>query len=303
MGSSDRSARPRRPPALRGRHAGAHGVLVREARCGRAAPRGGASPRGGSRGGGEQRSKTGAAGALRRPGPGSGVAAAAMGECAARPAGPDAGGAGADGGGAGPPHERLAKAPRWCLKAADNDVGGPFQYRVEFRGPVADHEAQAIRALSELLWVGPGRPGEADAALRRCCSALEQMKVLHGDKLQDYVVPVANMVLHAPCRAVRTSLWSRFVLAQAQEDWTLGHLFYWAFRCVADSPDAEGGVREDAEAKCAEVACLLRAKALSLGLQVLLESANDAARLGRTQPRAVAMDPDQVTPLIDLLTG
>jgi len=188
------------------------------------------------------------------------------------------------------------------LKAVNNNIGGPFHYRVEFRGPVADHEAQAIRALSELLWVGPGRPGEADAALRRCCSALEQMKVLHGDKLQDYVVPVANMVLHAPCRAVRTSLWSRFVLAQAQEDWTLGHLFYWAFRCVADSPDAEGGVREDAEAKCAEVACLLRAKALSLGLQVLLESANDAARLGRTQPRAVAMDPDQVTPLIDLLS-
>jgi len=187
------------------------------------------------------------------------------------------------------------------LKAVNNNIGGPFHYRVEFRGPVADHEAVAIRALSELLWVVPGRAGDSDAAVRKCCSALTRMKVQHGDKLQDYVVPVANMVLHAPCQAVRTKLWSDFILVQVKEDWTLGHLFYWAFKCVADSPDAETSAREEARDKCAQVAGFLYARAQLLGVQLLLESANDAARHGSAQPKVPGRSADRVTPLIDLL--
>lgn len=197
----------------------------------------------------------------------------------------------------------------WCLTPVKDPEGGPFLYKVRFRPTVRlDAEAQVIKSLTELLWVdveakqnGRGSlsakaPGKV--ATSHCVAALKKMKV---STLIDFVVPITNLVLHAPSKEVRSTLWDDFVVEAVQSDLTLAHLFVWALTAVQSNPLAESGPRKDAEKKLSFVSGTLAGKVHLANIQGTIKAANEAAKHGRAIPQVPRRSTDNVTPLVDLL--
>ncbi|CAE8664619.1 unnamed protein product, partial [Polarella glacialis] len=51
---------------------------------------------------------------------------------------------------------RADESPRgglWCMTPVKDVEGGPFMYRVRFRGTRLDAEAKVVKSLIDLLWV------------------------------------------------------------------------------------------------------------------------------------------------------
>lgn len=164
------------------------------------------------------------------------------------------------------------------FSSASSARRGQLRYRVCFRlGRPLDAEGVAIKSLAELLW--PGRNMPRAAATWGCVGALRTLLKAQSDTLLDLVVPVTNVVLHAPLRDARGELWNSFVLEAVKTDSILAHLFYWALKAVVASPQVDPDALSDAQAKLAQVS------------RTLTTSASNAAT-----PRGKG-----VTPLIDLL--
>mgnify|MGYP002804045544 FL=1 len=200
----------------------------------------------------------------------------------------------------------------WCVQAPkDNGSSLPFHFRVRFQqGRQTDNEAKVVEALVELLWVDPQTrqdtaghlrlPGGVQATAMRCVSALKSLKAAQNDTLLDFVVPIINVILHAPCMECRKLLWENFVLDAVRNDVAFGHLFFWALRSVESSPQAKVAVQTDAKRRMHEVQGTICSKAqLKLTLRHLKE-ANDAVRKGDRVPEVPKSDPNKVSPLVDV---
>jgi len=192
--------------------------------------------------------------------------------------------------------------------------GGPFACRVRFgQGRQRDVEAQLIKSLTELLWV-QAKPDPTDArsqqyvfnrlktqAIAECVTALGSMRASQSETLHDFVVPVVNVMLHAPNPDVRKALWESFALQAVREDSAIAHLCYWALKAVASSPQAEPSTAEEAEEKLEAVARELSAKAQVAATLGRLAAANEDVRLGRSLSKVRWNDSARTTPLIQLL--
>lgn len=200
----------------------------------------------------------------------------------------------------------------WCVQAPkENGSSLPFHFRVRFQqSRQTDNEAKAVEALVELLWVDPQTrqdtsghlrlPGGVQATAMRCVSALKSLKAAQDDTLLDFVVPIINVILHAPCMECRKLLWENFVLDAVRNDVAFGHLFFWALRAVESSPQAKVAVQTDAKRRMHEVQGTICSKAqLKLTLRHLKE-ANDAVRKGDRVPEVPKSDPNKVSPLVDV---
>lgn len=200
----------------------------------------------------------------------------------------------------------------WCVQAPkENGSSLPFHFRVRFQqSRQTDNEAKAVEALVELLWVDPQTrqdtsghlrlPGGVQATAMRCVSALKSLKATQDDTLLDFVVPIINVILHAPCMECRKLLWENFVLDAVRNDVAFGHLFFWALRAVESSPQAKVAVQTDAKRRMHEVQGTICSKAqLKLTLRHLKE-ANDAVRKGDRVPEVPKSDPNKVSPLVDV---
>lgn len=200
----------------------------------------------------------------------------------------------------------------WCVGAPkDNGSALPFHFRVRFQqGRQLDQEAKAVEALVELLWVDPQThqdvsghlrlPGGVQATAMRCVAALKSLKAAQDDTLLDFVVPIINVILHAPCMECRKLLWENFVLDAVKNDVAFGHLFFWALRAVESSPQAKVAVQTDAKRRMHAVQGTICSKAqLKLTLRHLKE-ANEAVRKGERLPEVPKSDPNKVSPLVDV---
>eukprot|EP00931_Biecheleriopsis_adriatica_P075653 TRINITY_DN49467_c0_g1_i1.p1 TRINITY_DN49467_c0_g1~~TRINITY_DN49467_c0_g1_i1.p1 ORF type:complete len:715 (+),score=160.59 TRINITY_DN49467_c0_g1_i1:72-2216(+) len=203
----------------------------------------------------------------------------------------------------------------WC-SVPRKDGTSPFQYKVRFGdGSRVEHEEKVVRCLMELLWVENPRREKASSSLRIPVTASQKtamdcvnaLKALRADKrpgasetVLDLVVPVVNVVLHAPCLDSREVLWERYVMECAETDVALGHLFFWAFRAVETSPQAEAHVKADARRKMHAVqGGICREALLKTTLQQLAE-ANEAVGRGEAPPKVPKTDPNNVSPLVNV---
>lgn len=217
------------------------------------------------------------------------------------------------------PEERLlAKDDRdgsggmWCVAPA-KDGEGPFQHKVRFRRGVAlDAEAKVVKGLMDVLWIeNPRRtqtqatssfsqPSASQTMVLQCASSLKALMATQTDAVLDFVVPVLNVVLHAPCQDCRQTLWESFVLEAARKDPALSHLFYWALTAVETSPQAEEGVKADARKRMVTIQGIIRAEAQLKQVLSELSKANEAAKTGRPIPQVNKIDPSLVSPLVDV---
>eukprot|EP00442_Polarella_glacialis_P009371 CAMPEP_0115137848 /NCGR_PEP_ID=MMETSP0227-20121206/57310_1 /TAXON_ID=89957 /ORGANISM="Polarella glacialis, Strain CCMP 1383" /LENGTH=484 /DNA_ID=CAMNT_0002545345 /DNA_START=113 /DNA_END=1563 /DNA_ORIENTATION=+ len=209
---------------------------------------------------------------------------------------------------------RADESPRgglWCMTPVKDVEGGPFMYRVRFRGTRLDAEAKVVKSLIDLLWVenphrfpqvhaDSTRPAKRQAAAMQCISLLKALRAQQSDAVLDFVVPILNVVLHAPCHEVRREVWENFVVPFAREDAAMGHLFFWALKAVATSPQAENIPKQDAVRKMGIISDAIFSKAQVSATLAQLAEANEAARLGRPIPQAKKIAPGSVTPLVDI---
>lgn len=208
-------------------------------------------------------------------------------------------------------------ANMWRLTAVKESASKPFLFRVQFRpGIHLDAEAQVIKGLVELLWVEhpqtAPRAAQANPGLRlplqqggkiaasRVSSGLRALRARHSDTVLDFVVPVLNVVLHAPCYDVRNELWENFVLESARTDSSLGHMFFWALKAVATSPQVEEKPHLDAQMKLNLIRDQIFSKAQLSATLNRLQRANEAIRKGSPIPKAPKIGPQAVTPLVDI---
>jgi len=208
-------------------------------------------------------------------------------------------------------HERF-QGGLWCSAQKDNGTSGPFHFRVRFQpGKHLDNEAKVVEALMELLWVNPHAqkdfsstglrlPGSSQSAAMRCVAALKSLKASQADTVLDFVVPIINVILHAPCMEVRNVLWECFVLEAVRSDVSFGHLFFWALRAVESSPQAKIAVQTDAQRRMHAVQGTICSKAQLKITMRHLEEANAAVRRGERLPEVPKADPNRVSPLVDV---
>mmetsp|Transcript_72947 Transcript_72947/g.170923 ORF Transcript_72947/g.170923 Transcript_72947/m.170923 type:complete len:704 (-) Transcript_72947:227-2338(-) len=200
----------------------------------------------------------------------------------------------------------------WCSTPKDNGTNGPFHFRVRFQpGKHLDNEAKVVEALMELLWVNPHAqkeisghslrlPVSSQSAAMKCVAALKSLKAAQADTVLDFVVPIINVILHAPCMEARNVLWECFVLDAVRHDVAFGHLFFWALRAVESSPQAKIAVQTDAQRRMHSVQGTICSKAqLKITLRHL-EEANAAVRRGDRLPEVPKADPNRVSPLVDV---
>lgn len=208
--------------------------------------------------------------------------------------------------------DRDGRGGMWCVTPAAKD-GGPFQHKVRFRRGVAlDAEAKVVKGLMDVLWIeNPTRsqtqatssfsqPSASQTMVLQCASSLKKLMDTQNDAVLDFVVPVLNVVLHAPCQECRQTLWESFVLEAANKDPALSHLFWWALKAVETSPQAEDSVKADSRKKMVTIQGIIRAEAQLKQVLSELAQANEAARTGRTIRQVQKTDPKLVSPLVDV---
>jgi len=130
-------------------------------------------------------------------------------------------------------------------------VGGPFKLRIRWGHGSRDLEGQALGALLDIVRTPKPRRPTAESSTKpvvatACIDALLALQAGKREALLDMVVPVTTVMLHAADKAVRRELWQFFVCVVVRTDNMLGHLFYWALRCVTDCPQAQEATKKEA---------------------------------------------------------
>jgi len=188
--------------------------------------------------------------------------------------------------------------PVTLLRRDSGKAPGQLSCQVHFcRKGQLDAEAEVIRLLTAVSGISSA------ITTADCLRALNNLRLVKGDTLVDFVVPLVNVVLHSRHEKNRAILWDEFVLGAVKEDFALAHYFYWALMSVVTSPQAHAETKRVAEEKLQVVrqALVTKTQIAAVG------AANNALKSGRALPKVTtsngAMKAIHVTctPLIELL--